>query len=92
MPTAPCDSRLGGCLLFIVGPNHISRDDRPGWSYENRVVTTGRHSRRGERQARQRARRERRAVGVWVWPQAAQEGWRRGPFETPIRFATGSSG
>jgi len=46
----------------------------------------------GERQARQRARRERRAIGVWVWPQAAQEGWRRGSFETPLRFAAGSSG
>ncbi len=32
---------------------------------------TGRHCRRWERQARQRARRERRARGAWAWPQAA---------------------
>ena len=46
--------------------------------YPNREAVTGRHSRRRERQARQRARRERRAVGVWVTPQSAQEGWRSG--------------
>ena len=49
-----------------------------GRLYANRVVTTGCHSRRGERQARQRARRERRAAGACVKPQAVQDGWRRG--------------
>ena len=54
----------------------------PGEGYPNRVVTTGRQCRGWERQARQRRRRERRARGAWGWPQAAQEGWRRG---TPRR-------